>query len=124
MRTLAATVAVAAIAALAGAGSPAPAAHARTQAAAPVTIKIVDFGFKPARVVVRVGQQVRFVMVGKIDHTVADTTAKGAILSKQIKPRLLSHGDVQTVTFKRSGTVHYLCTLHPTLMKGVIVVRP
>jgi plastocyanin len=89
-----------------------------------VTIKIVDFGFKPARVVVHVGQPVRFVMAGKIDHTVADTTAKGAILSKQIKPRLLSHGDVQTVTFKHAGTVNYLCTLHPTLMKGVIVVRP
>ena len=89
-----------------------------------MTIKIVDFGFKPARVVLRVGQPVRFVMAGKVDHTVADTTKNGDLLSKQIKPRLLSHGDVQTVTFKRAGTVYYLCTLHPTLMKGVIVVRP
>jgi plastocyanin len=123
VRALAATVAVAAIAAHAGAGSPAPAAHA-TASPKPVTIKIVDFGFKPARVVVHVGQPVRFVVAGKVDHTVADTTKKGDLLSKRIKPRLLSHGDVQTVTFKRPGIVYYLCTLHPTLMNGVIVVRP
>ena len=32
------------------------------------------------------------------------------------------HGQGQTVTFARPGVVHYLCTFHPTLMRGTITV--
>ena len=52
----------------------------------------------------------------------ADSTKGGAIRSQSIKPRPLAHGAVQVVRFSRPGVVYYLCTFHPTLMKGRIVV--
>jgi plastocyanin len=92
--------------------------------APPVTVDLGEFFYRPGTVTVHVGQRVRFVNVGRIEHTVADTDAKGRIRSTLIRPRPLAHGQVQVVTFRRPGTVRYLCTFHPTLMKGTIrVVR-
>jgi len=81
-----------------------------------------EYYFKPRVVRLKVGQSVRFVNVGKISHTVADSDRKGNIRSKLIRPRELKHGQSQTVRFTKSGTVYYLCTFHPGLMKGRIVV--
>lgn len=88
----------------------------------PVTIRVGGFFYKPKLATVHVGQAVRFVNVGRIPHTVADTDARGAIRSRLIKPRPLEHGQVQVVRFARPGRVSYLCTFHPTLMKGRLVV--
>lgn len=87
-----------------------------------VTVLLGEFYFRPRVVHVRVGQEVRFVNVGRIQHTVADTDARGVIRSRLIRPRPLGHGQVQVVRFAKPGTVHYLCTFHPTLMRGTIVV--
>lgn len=95
----------------------------RAEAAGPVTVVVGDFSYAPAVVSVRVGQKVRFVNRGKIGHTVADATAKGAILGRAIRPRLLDTGQSQVVSFTDPGRIAYLCTLHPTLMKGVLIVR-
>ncbi|MDX6414018.1 MAG: Copper binding protein plastocyanin/azurin family [Gaiellaceae bacterium] len=89
-----------------------------------VTIRMGDFFFKPKVVTVHIGQAVRFVNVGRIEHTVADTDAKGPIRSRLIKPRPLAHGQTQVVRFKRAGRILYLCTFHPSLMKGRIFVLP
>ena len=107
-------VALAALALLAAGGASAHTGD--TAGRAPVTVKLGEFFFKPRVVTVHVGQAVRFVNVGKIDHTVA---APGTI-----KPRPLSHGDVQTVRFAKAGTIKYVCTFHPTLMRGSIRVVP
>lgn len=71
----------------------------------------------------KVGQKVVFKNVGKIAHTVANSDAKGNILSTLIRPQNLDPGQAQTVSFARPGVVNYLCTFHPTLMKGRIVVK-
>jgi plastocyanin len=95
-------------------------------AAVAVVLGLASVGDAPGSSgsIVHVGQAVRFVNVGKIDHTVADTDARGEIRSRLIKPRPLSRGQVQVVRFKNPGRVPYLCTFHPTLMKGrIIVVR-
>jgi plastocyanin len=81
-----------------------------------------EFFYRPSKVTVHVGQKVRFVNVGKIAHTVADTDRKGNVRSKLIRPRALEHGQSQAVTFARPGVVDYLCTFHPTLMRGTISV--
>jgi plastocyanin len=87
-----------------------------------ITIRFGEFFFRPSAVTVHVGQKVRFVDVGKIAHTVADTDARWNIRSKLIHPRLLGPGQSQTVVFARPGLVRYLCTLHPSLMRGTIHV--
>ena len=91
-------------------------------ALAPVTVRMGEYYFKPKLVRVRVGQSVRFVNAGKISHTVADSDRQGHIRSRLIHPRELKHGQSQTVRFTKAGTVYYLCTFHPALMKGRIVV--
>jgi len=97
---------------------------ARGATAAPVTVKLGEFFFKPRILTVRVGQPVRFLNVGKIAHTVADTDPKGNLRSKLIRPRPLAHGQSQIVRFSKAGTIFYICTFHPTLMRGrLIVVR-
>jgi plastocyanin len=89
----------------------------------PQVVRLGEYFFRPGTVTVRVGQPVVFVNVGKIEHTVADTDAKGTIRSRLIKPHPLAHGARQQVVFRHPGTVHYLCTFHPTLMRGRLVVR-
>ena len=98
-------------------------ARVLSPAARVTTVRLGEYYFRPKRVVVRAGGRVRFVNAGRIDHTVADVDSRGRIRSKAIRPRALGHGDAQTVTFKRRGSIRYVCTLHPTLMGGTIVVR-
>jgi plastocyanin len=87
-----------------------------------ITIKLGEFFFRPKNVTVHVGQRVRFLNVGKIQHTVADADKHWNIRSNLIKPRPLAHGQTQFVTFHEPGVVYYLCTFHPTLMRGRITV--
>ena len=97
----------------------APAAHA---AAKPVVVSFGEFFYRPATVTVKVGQKLIFRNAGTIAHTVADADAKGEIRSTLIKPRSLDPGQSQTVSFAKPGVVTYLCTFHPTLMRGRILV--
>ena len=57
-----------------------------------------------------------------IYDTLLAMDAKGEIRSELIKPRNLDPGQTQVVSFARPGIVTYLCTFHPTLMKGRIIV--
>ncbi len=81
-----------------------------------------EYSYRPSVARVRVGAPVRFVNRGKIEHTVADTTRSGTIRSRLIRPRPLKHSESQIVTFRHPGVVFYVCTFHPTLMKGRLVV--
>ena len=122
MRLRALLVTVCVLSALGVAAGSGASSSGGTAAAAPVTVRMGEFFFRPRVVTVHVGQRVRFVNVGKIVHTVADTDARGNVRSKIIRPRPLAHGQAQVVKFTKAGTVRYLCTFHPTLMKGRIVV--
>jgi len=115
---------IAASAAAAAGAVAASAAFALTAAAQPpATIRLGEYFYKPAVVTVAVGQRVTFLNVGKISHTVADSTKGGRILSRQIKPHELVPLGRQTVTFSKPGVLYYLCTFHPSLMRGTIVVK-
>ena len=92
-------------------------------AARQVTVRLGEYFYRPKRITVAAGTPIRFLNVGKIEHTVADSTSSGTIRGRLIHPRPLRRGQSQTVVLRRPGTVHYLCTFHPTLMRGVIVVR-
>ena len=96
-----------------------PAAHAaRTH-----VVRIGEYYFRPKQLTIHAGDSVRFINTGKIEHTVADSTKGGTIRSKIIHPRPLKRGRSQSVTFRAAGTVYYVCTFHPSLMRGVITVR-
>lgn len=112
--------------ALAGCSSDETAPEGDSTAAAPggVTISMGEYFYRPERATARVGERVTFVNDGRIEHTVADTGADGAIRSAVIRPRPLAAGDRQVVVFSKAGLVRYLCTFHPTLMTGEIVVTP
>lgn len=93
------------------------------RAAATKTVKMGEYFYKPKTVTISAGDSVRFVNAGKIEHTVADSTRSGTIRSRIIQPRPLKRGQAQTVKFRRRGTVYYVCTFHPDLMRGKVVVR-
>ncbi len=59
---------------------------------------------------------------GRIEHTAADVDANGNVRSRVIKPVPLSSTQQLTITFPRPGTYHYICTFHPTLMRGTVIV--
>lgn len=119
---VAAVAALAAVALVVGIATPARTATARA-ATTTTTVRFGEYFYRPKKVTISAGSSVRFVNIGKIEHTVADATKGGTIRSKVIRPRALAHGRSQTVRFTRRGTVYYLCTFHPTLMRGVVVVR-
>jgi plastocyanin len=52
---------------------------------------------------------------GQIEHTV-----KGPGF---FTARALAHGQKYAHQFSKPGRFNYLCTLHPTQMKGTVVVR-
>jgi plastocyanin len=115
-------LAAAGVAALAAA-VPAVAHDGRAHAASTHTVRMGEYFYRPGRVTIRAGDRVRFVNRGKIQHTVADSTRRGRIRSRVIKPRPLKRGQAQTVRLTRRGTVYYVCTFHPDLMRGRIEVR-
>lgn len=85
-----------------------------TVARAVERVKIVDFAFRPRRIEISRGTQVRWVNRGAIAHT---TTSNTGIWDSGT----MGAGDVYSRVFKRAGTFRYLCTLHPA-MRGRVVV--
>jgi plastocyanin len=77
-------------------------------------VQVGDFFYRPADKQVGVGDRVTWVNTGQQLHTV-----KGPGFASQA----FGNGQSYRFTFRRAGTYRYICTLHPTLMKGVIVVR-
>jgi plastocyanin len=73
-----------------------------------------DFAFAPSALTVPSGTTVTFTNTGETTHTV-----KGrGFFSEAINP-----GESYRHRFTQPGTYRYLCTLHPTLMRGAITVR-
>jgi plastocyanin len=81
-------------------------------------IEIVDFSFNPSIVEVTAGQYVRWINLGTMAHTSTDTTA-GRWDSGNLDP-----GAVFTIRADWVGTYHYVCSYHPTLMAGTLIVDP
>jgi plastocyanin len=86
------------------------------------TVAMTEFAYTPMTATVKVGETLTFVNDGDIVHTVADVDARGEVVSKQIQPRPIDPGSSQAVTFDKPGRVDYICTFHPTSMKGSIEV--
>ncbi len=78
-----------------------------------VKVKMVDSLFKPKAVAVKRGTTVKWKNAGQLDHNV-----KGSgFASKTVAP-----GGGYAFRFSKAGTYKYLCTIHPTTMKGTVSV--
>jgi plastocyanin len=80
-----------------------------------VQIEIKNIRFRPERVVVQLGQTVRWTNHDSVAHTVAAQTP--AFVSEAITP-----GQTYGYRPPRKGTIQYFCTIHAN-QNGVLVVR-
>jgi plastocyanin len=94
-----------------GASSPAPAAGASAGNA----VTVVDFGFNPDAITVKVGTTVTWTNIG-VTHTV--TADKGLFDGGTFKS-----GETFSFTFAKGGTFTYHCAIHSS-MRGTVRVTP
>jgi plastocyanin len=108
----AAVLAAVALASIAGAcGS--SGGSAKTSA---TDVKVADFSFAPSDTTVSAGQTVTWTNEGQVDHTVK---GRGFFTAKA-----LGSGEKFSHRFANPGRFAYVCTLHPSQMRGTVVVSP
>jgi plastocyanin len=82
-----------------------------------VAVNMGDNFFDPATVTVAVGDRVIWTHTGNRPH---DVTADNGAFSS---PRRMANGQTFAYTATAPGTYTYLCTVHPAMMKGTLVVQ-
>lgn len=80
-----------------------------------VQVKMKDILFVPDRITARVGQTVRWTNTDDLTHTVK--AEKGATFAS----KGLSKGDTYKAKLTKTGTISYVCTIHPS-QRGTITV--
>ena len=81
-----------------------------------MTVPIYGGTYHPKLLTVKTGTTVIWVNREREPHTV--TSVNGLFNSGHIKP-----GSHYKLTFTKAGTYYYYCTLHPTTMRGTLIVR-
>jgi plastocyanin len=99
----------------AGAASAAASACSESTAAGGVTVTVVDFMFQPSNVTAKTGQVIAFSNTGSVSHTA--TLDNGGCATGTINA-----GKSDGLVFTTAGTYTFHCSIHPTQMKGTIVV--
>ena len=90
---------------------------ASTQQPAPATadVKVDNFSFGPATLIVGVGTTVTWTNRDDIPHTVVSTDSV-------FKSKVLDTDEKFSYTFAKPGTFPYFCSIHPK-MTGKVVVQ-
>jgi plastocyanin len=83
--------------------------------AAVVDVRIVDFAFNPATVVIMKGDSVKWTNVGQATHTSTSDTGKWDSGD-------LTHGFSFEFKFTSTGKFPYHCSYHAATMKGTVRV--
>src|SRR3954452_12695375 len=97
---------------------------ASAEESAPVgaTIVMRKLRFEPETATLRAGQAVRFVNKDTTAHTVLeDVGPRSGIAPVVDSPRILP-GKAFTYVARNPGKIPFICTLHPTVMSGVLTV--
>lgn len=104
-------------------GVPAPTPPSpRPSTPAQRVVYVEDFAFEPSTLTIGTGTRVLWVNRGLVEHTTtADEGQAEAWASRPLAPRK-STGDAFSRVFDSPGTYSYHCSLHPTLMRGVVTV--
>jgi len=92
--------------------------HAASTQSVTVHVREINnqYVFRPAKISVKPGAKVTWVDNSDAPHTVTGT--KGWSYSS----KMFTQGHMVSITFKKAGTFHYICSIHP-YMKGTVVVR-
>lgn len=99
-----------------GGSSTSPSSAAAGGAMSGQSIKVIDFGFDPASITVKVGTSVTWTNTGAVGHTVtADDTS--------FDSGHLAPAATFSQSFAKAGTFTYHCKIHPS-MKGTVIVTP
>jgi plastocyanin len=78
-------------------------------------IKLQDYMFMPARVMVRAGEKVTFTNDGGEMHNASSSEAGGWDTG------LMAHGQTVAITFNRPGTYNFNCSPHPSMIGQIVV---
>jgi plastocyanin len=81
-------------------------------------VKIVNFEFKPQKVVVKPGTKVTWTNDDTNIHDIKDTSPLATPVSQS-----LSKGDTFSITYAQPGSYKYECGIHP-YMTGSVEVAP
>jgi plastocyanin len=101
---------------------PTPPHTTRPAPATPVTatVRMSALAFAPLTVHVRRGTAVRFVNRDDVVHNITSDITNGDVALFH-SPRI-AIGKSYEIAFPKVGTYTYVCTVHPTVMHGRIVV--
>ena len=78
-------------------------------------MRVVNFAFRPKSLTIPDGTKVRWV-VREGTHSTTSNTGRW-------DSGVLSQGEAFGRVFRRAGTFRYHCSVHPTAMRGVIIVK-
>ncbi|HEV7665796.1 MAG TPA: plastocyanin/azurin family copper-binding protein, partial [Chloroflexota bacterium] len=82
-------------------------------------VAVVDNGYVPAQIEIKLGTNVHWVNSGGDGHDVTGTGPGGAWRSGPLGPM-----DTYQRPFALPGTYDYVCTVHPEMRGRVTVVQP
>src|SRR5437868_6229241 len=108
----AAVLAAVALASLAGGCGSSGGTSKGTSKGSASAVKVADFSFAPGETTVTAGQTVTWTNEGQVDHTVK---GRGFFSAKA-----LANGESFSHRFAKPGRFPYVCTLHPSQMRGTV----
>lgn len=92
-------------------------------AAVGATVRMKDLRFRPSAVSVEVGESVRFVNNDTVAHTVLQDFGPRSGTAAAVDSERIQPGETFSFVVRRNGLIAYVCTLHPTVMTGQILVE-
>lgn len=107
----------------AGAGSREAGAPADPRAPVGATVRMRGLRFRPDAVSVDVGQAVRFVNDDNVAHTVLEDYGPRSGETAAVDSRRIAPGETYRFVPRSAGLIAYVCTLHPAVMAGQILVE-
>lgn len=86
-------------------------------------VRMKNLRFRPGAVSVEVGESVRFVNDDDVDHTVLQDFGPRSGKATAVDSERIAPGETFSFVVQRNGLIAYVCTLHPTVMTGQILVE-
>jgi plastocyanin len=100
-----------------GAKAPKPAGSNSTPLSGKAPVRIINYEFKPQKVLVKPGTEVTWTNEDTAIHDIKDTSPLNTPKSKE-----MAKGDTFSVTYASPGTYSYICAIHQYMTGSVEVV--